>query len=263
MSRRETLLAETFVSLADTIVSGFDVVDFLSMLSSRCIDLFGAGDAGLMLADASGRMQVAASSSHEMLHLELFEIQHDEGPCPDAYHTGIRVACGDLREATERWPNFAPEAVGAGFRAAHALPMRLRDEIIGALNLIHVKPGSLPEEDLNAAQALADVATIGLLHHRAAEESRLLSDQLQYALNSRVVIEQARGVIGHSLDLDMDQSFRALRSYSHEHDERLVNTAHSIVNRSLAPTQLSSDQASQSAREDRQDPPEPEPDPPG
>jgi GAF domain-containing protein len=208
---RETLLAETFVALADTMISDFDVVDFLSMLSARCVDLFDAGDAGLMLADGSGNLVVVASSSHRMRELELFELQHDEGPCPEAFHLGQPVECGDLREATERWPRFVAEALEAGYRSVHALPMRLRDDVIGALNLIRVSPGSLPEDDLDAAQALANVATIGILHHRAAEESRLLSEQLQHALTSRIVIEQAKGILAERHGTTPDEAFELMR----------------------------------------------------
>ena len=238
MADRETLLAETFVALADTMISDFDVVDFLSMLSARCVDLFDAGDAGLMLADGSGNLVVVASSSHRMRELELFELQHDEGPCPEAFHLGQPVECGDLREATERWPRFAGEALDAGYRSVHALPMRLRDDVIGALNLIRVIPGALPEEDLEAAQALANVATIGILHHRAAEESRLLSEQLQHALTSRIVIEQATGVIAQRLNLDMDEAFNRVRRYSRDHNRRLADVARSIVDRSLVAPEL-------------------------
>lgn len=233
MAQREKLLIETFVTLADTMVKDFDVVDFLSVLSRRCVDLFDAGDAGLMLADADGHMQLAASSSHEMRALELLELQHDQGPCPDAYRTGVPVQCPDLRDATERWPQFAPDALAAGFRSAHALPLRLRDVTIGALNLLRVEPGALPDDDVAAAQALADVATIGILHHRAATESHLLSEQLQYALNSRVTIEQAKGAIAHKLELTTDQAFEVLRRYSRDHNQRLADTAAAVVDRTL------------------------------
>lgn len=233
MAQRETLLVETFVTLADTMVSDFDVVDFLSVLSRRCVELFEAGDAGLMLVDADGYMELAASSSHEMRLLELLEIQHDQGPCPDAYRTGAPVQCPELRDAADRWPRFVPAALAAGYRSAHALPLRLRDETIGALNLLRVVPGTLPEEDIVAAQALADVATIGILHHRAAAESNLLSEQLQYALDSRVVIEQAKGAIAHKLDLTTDEAFNTLRRYSRDHNRRLVDVAVAVIDRTL------------------------------
>lgn len=233
MAQRETLLTETFVALADTMVKDFDVVDFLSMLSGRCIDLFDAGDAGIMLVDPDGLLHLAASSSHEMRLLELLELQHAEGPCPDSCRTGQPVQCADLRDATERWPVFAPAALAAGFRSAYALPMRLREHTIGALNLLRVEPGALPADDLAAAQGLTDVATIGILHHRAAAESNLLSEQLQYALNSRIVIEQAKGAVAQRLDLDTDQAFQALRAYSRAHHLRLVDTARAIMDRTL------------------------------
>lgn len=145
MAHREKLLSETFVALADTLVKDFDVVDFLSFLSRRCVDLFDAGEAGLMLADSEGHMQLAASSSHEMRLLELLEIQHDQGPCPNAYRAGAPVQSPDLRDATARWPQFAPDALAAGYRSALALPLRLRDDTIGALNLLRVEAGALPE----------------------------------------------------------------------------------------------------------------------
>lgn len=239
MAQREALLTETFVALADTMVKDFDVVEFMSMLSGRCVDLFDAGDAGLMLVDPEGIMHLAASSSHEMRLLELLELQHAEGPCPDAYRSGVPVQCADLRDATERWPVFAPAALAAGFHSATALPMRLRDHTIGALNMLRVEPGMLPDADIVAAQALTDVATIGILHHRAATESNLLSEQLQYALDSRIVIEQAKGAIAQKLDLDTDQAFNALRAYSRSNQVRLVDTATAIIARTLDAAELS------------------------
>jgi len=252
VAQREKLLIETFVTLADTMVKDFDVVDFLTLLSRRCITLFDAGEAGLMLADADGHMQLAASSSHEMRLLELLEIQHDQGPCPDAYRTGEPVECPDLGDATDRWPEFAPDAIAAGYRSALALPMRLRDDRIGALNLLRVAPGALPGDDIAAAQALADVATIGILHHRAAVESHLLSEQLQYALDSRVIIEQAKGALAERLDLSTDEAFKALRRYSRDHNLRLVDTANAIVERTLDASVIASEHRSTAGRSPHQ-----------
>lgn len=235
----ETLLTSTFVAAADTMVTDFDVVEFLSMLAARSVELFDAGDAGFMLADASNRLQVVASSSHQMRLLELFEIQHDEGPCPDTYRTGAAVQVADLREAAGRWPIFTPEALLNGFSAVFAFPMRLRAETIGALNLIRATPGDLPATESGAAQALADIATIGILHHRASRESKLLAEQLQYALDSRVVVEQAKGVISQQLDLDMDRAFDVMRRYSRDHNRRLVDIAADIVDRTLLASALS------------------------
>jgi len=230
---RDVLLARTFVEVADTLVDEFDIVDFLSGLATRCVELFDTVEAGLMVAEAAGAVQVVASSSHQMHLLELFEVQHEQGPCLDCYRTGEAVDCSDLSNAADRWPTFAPEAVAAGFSSAHALPMRLRNEVIGSLNLLRRPSGSLDAADLVAAQALADVATIGILQHRAAEEARMLAEQLQYALNSRVTIEQAKGVLSERAGIDAEDAFAALRRYARNHNLRLVDVAHGVVDRTL------------------------------
>lgn len=231
---RDGLLARTFVEVADTLVDEFDIVDFLSGLATRCVELFDTVEAGLMVAQAPGAVQVVASSSHQMHLLELFEVQHDQGPCLDCYRTGVAIDCSDLSTAVDRWPTFAPEALAAGFSSVHALPMRLRNEVIGSLNLLRRPSGSLDATDLTAAQALADVATIGILQHRAAEEARLLAEQLQYALNSRVTIEQAKGVLSERSNIDAETAFAALRRYARNNNQRLVGVAKGVVDRTLA-----------------------------
>ena len=233
MAPREELLARTFVDVADTLVADFDVVDFLTLLTVRTVELFALSEAGLLLADPTGGVNVAASSSHRMELLELFEIQHDEGPCLDCFRTGNPVRCPDLTTAFSRWPRFAPEAVAHGYSSVYALPMRLRNQVIGSLNLLREVEGELDENDLVAAQALADVATIGILQQRAASEQRLLAEQLQYALDSRVTIEQAKGVIAEYAGLDMDSAFSALRLYSRNHNARLVDVALAVAGRTL------------------------------
>ncbi|HZR15384.1 MAG TPA: GAF and ANTAR domain-containing protein [Acidimicrobiia bacterium] len=233
MPQRDALLAQTFVDIADTLVADFDVLDYLSVLTGRCVDLFDLSEAGIMLADTPGALHVAASSSERMGLLELFELQHDEGPCLECYRTGGQVACDDLAGASARWPVFAPEAMRAGFGSVFAVPLRLRDQIIGSLNLLRHQANDLAPSDLLIAQALADVATIGILQHRAADESRLLTEQLQYALNSRVVIEQAKGVVSEHTGRDMPDAFAALRSYAREHNARLVDVAEAVAARTL------------------------------
>jgi hypothetical protein len=233
MSQREALLARAFVDVADTLVADFDVVDFLTVLTTRCVELFELSEAALLLADPPRGLRVAASSSHEMEVLELFEIQHDDGPSVDCYRRGEPVHCDDLHAAVSRWPRFARKALDSGWTSAHALPMHLRSELIGSLNLLRAEPGQLPTTDLVAAQALADVATIGILQHRAAEEHRLLAEQLQYALHSRVAVEQAKGALAEHAGLDMDGAFTALREYARNHNVRLVDLAHAVVERRL------------------------------
>lgn len=235
---RESVLARTLVELADTLVDDFDVVDLLTLLADRCVEVLDVQAAGIMLATPDGQLRVMASSSEAMRVLELFEIQAQEGPCLDCYRTGRAVADQDLDPDSGRWPRFAAEALGAGFHSAHALPMRLRGSVIGALNLFRAADGHIGDADLELAQAFADVATIAILQHRAALEARVLAQQLTHALNSRVVLEQAKGMVAERLDLDMERSFATLRSHARNHNLRLGDVAQSVIDGSLAASGL-------------------------
>ena len=198
MSREQDLLA-AFVEFADTFVAEYDVVEFLHRLAARCVELFDAAEAGIMLAGVDGTLAYVASSSERMRLIELFELQHDEGPCMDAYRTGVAVHAGTSGDGATRWPRFAPHAREVGFQSVSALPMRLRDHVIGALNLFSTEAGQLGAEDQQVAQALADVATIGILQERALHDGQIVTSQLQSALESRVVIEQAKGIVAAEL----------------------------------------------------------------
>src|SRR6476660_2294013 len=200
------LLSEAFVELTDTMVAGFDVIDFLHVLTDRSVQLLEVSAAGLLLADPRGELRVVAASSEAARLLELFQLQNDQGPCLDCFRTGQPVTAADLDAQTHRWPRFAAAARQAGFAAVQALPMRLRDQVIGALNLFQATPGGLGHGDGRAGQALAEVATIGLLQQRGTRRSETLNEQLQGALNSRVAIEQAKGKLAERAGLDMDQA---------------------------------------------------------
>jgi len=232
---REALLARTLVELADTLVDDFDVVELLTRLAHRCVEVLDVAAAGLMLASPDGDLRVVASSSEEMRLVELFELQAQEGPCPDCFRTGEAALHADLSADTERWPLFGPVALDAGFRAVHAVPMRLRGETIGALNLFRGVKGMLDEDDVVAAQALADVATIGILQHRAALQANVVLDQLSQALQSRIVIEQAKGIVAERAGLDMERSFSWLRNHARSHNLRLGDVARSVIDGSLKP----------------------------
>src|SRR5688572_20194752 len=169
---RESVLARTLVELADTLVDDFDVVELLTLLADRCVEVLDVQAAGIMLAAPDGQLRVMASSSEAMRVLELFEIQSHEGPCLDCHRTGQPVANDDLGAAGGRWPRFAGEALAAGFRSVHAVPMRLRGTVIGALNLFRTESGEMAPADIDAAQAMADVATIAILQHRASNEAQ-------------------------------------------------------------------------------------------
>jgi GAF domain-containing protein len=237
---REALLARTLVELAETLVADFDVVELLTRLADRCVEVLGVGAAGLMLAGPDGQLKVMASSSEAMRVLELFELQAKEGPCLDCYHSGKPVMQADLATPTTRWPRFAAETLAAGFRSVQALPMRLRGTVIGALNLFHAEAGEMPPADIESAQALADVATIAILAHRASLEAQVVNQQLQYALNSRIVIEQAKGMVAERTGLNMELAFTALRTYARNHNLRLVDVARSVIDGALAPSAFGS-----------------------
>ena len=235
---REAMLARTFVELADTLVADFDVVELLAVLADRCVDMLDVGAAGLMLVAPEGDLRVMASSSEAMRVLELFELQSQEGPCLDCYRTGRPMVNLDLATANGRWPRFAPEALAAGFRSVHALPMHLRGAVIGALNLFNVDPGEMRQADIDVAQALADVATIAVLQHRAALEAQVLNEQLNNALNSRIVIEQAKGIVAERRSLDMEEAFAALRNHARNHNLRLADVARRVIDGTVAVPKL-------------------------
>ena len=223
------LLSDTFIELADTMVADFDVIEFLHLLTDRSVALLGASAAGVMLADPRGELRVAAASSEEAGLLELFQLQNDEGPCLECFRTGRAVTATDLAGPAPRWPRFAEAAVRSGFATVEALPMRLRDQVIGALNLFRAAPGGLDPADLRIAQALADVATIGLLHERNVRRRETVSEQLQAALNSRVIIEQAKGKLAERLGIDMDRAFAMLRDYARNTNQHLTDIARDFV----------------------------------
>ena len=235
---RQEMLVRALVELADTLVADFDVVELLTLLTDRSVEVLDVDAAGLMLTSVDGQLRVMASSSDAMRLLELFELQAQEGPCLDCYRTGQAIVNHDLEQAHERWPRFAAEASEAGFRTVHALPMRLRGNVLGALNLFHIEPGDMSSADVEAAQALADVATIALLQHRAALEAQLLNEQLNHALNSRVVIEQAKGMLAERQALDLESAFSVLRNHARNHNLRLADVARSLVDGSLRSTAL-------------------------
>jgi transcriptional regulator with GAF, ATPase, and Fis domain len=227
-----------FVELADTLVADFDALDFLHTLTDRAVELLDADAAGVILGDRPAQLRVVASTSHKAEMLELFELQSAAGPCVDCFITGVPVTNVDLTAAQTRWPLFSRAAIQAGFRSTHALPLRLRDRVIGAMNLFCVAPTVLSRDDTELGQALADIATIGLLQERAVRESELLAEQLQTALNTRVLIEQAKGVLSERAKLDVDGAFQLMRNASRRNHRPLREIAAAIIDGSVGPEQL-------------------------
>jgi hypothetical protein len=230
---RELQVTEAFVSLASSLANGFDVVELLSGLTEDCARLLDVASAGLLLADGFGVLHVLAASSEATRELEVFQLQRDQGPCRDCFHSGQPVSVPDLAAETARWPLFAPRAVEAGFASVHAVPMRLRDTTLGALNLFGTAVGALKDEDLVLAQALADVASVALVQDKAVADRGVVVEQLQAALNSRVVLEQAKGVVAYVGEVDMGEAFAVLRRYARDHNLRLTAVGESVIDRSL------------------------------
>jgi GAF domain-containing protein len=226
---REQRLTEVFVELADTLVEEFDVVDFLQTLTERCVELVDTDAAGLMLDDQRGNLRLIAHTHESARLLELFELQQQEGPCLDCFATGQIIANIDLTTVTDRWPVFAQAARDVGFGTSHAVPMRLRRQVIGALNLFTAGRRPLSDDQLAVAQGLADVATIGLLHQRALRDQILLSEQLQTALHSRILIEQAKGILSAQAGTNVASAFTLMRTHARRTGQPLTTVAGAVV----------------------------------
>jgi GAF domain-containing protein len=231
---RERRLTTAFVTLADTLVAGFDVVDLLQTLVDTCAELLDASAAGIMLADSSGRLAVVASTSEKSRLVETMQLSSGSGPCMECFATGAAVTVSDVATIGDRWPGFREAALEQGFHSVHGVPLRLRGAMIGTLNLFRSTPGVLSEEDKAVAQGLADVATIGILQERAIREADVAKHQLQHALDSRVLIEQAKGVVAYTRNVDMDVAFQTLRAYSRNNNLNLRDVAERVVDRSLS-----------------------------
>jgi GAF domain-containing protein len=230
---REARVVQSLVDLADTLVADYDVIDVLTGLAHRCVDVLDMSAAGVMLASPAGDLRLVASSSEAMRVVELFELQAREGPCLDAYRTGEQIEHEDLQPGAGRWPRFSTVAVEAGFGSVLALPLRLRATTIGALNLFTVEHVPPTEADVTVARAFADLATISVLQTRAVDEARLVSDQLTRALTSRIVIEQAKGVVFERAGIDMDAAFTRMRTYARHHNRLLTDVARAAIDGTL------------------------------
>lgn len=231
--KRERDIIRAFVDLTNELVDDYDVVEMLSRLTTSCAQMLDIASAGLLLADAQGVLHLVASSSERTEHLEILQLQREEGPCLDCYRDGRAVVAADLETIKERWPQFHEAAEAGGFASVHALPMRLRDSVLGTLGLFGESSGSLAQEDLALAQALVHVASVALVNEKSAADHATVNQQLQHALNSRIVVEQAKGVLAHTGGLEMDAAFAVLRRYARDRGRRLTDVAAEVTRREL------------------------------
>jgi len=238
---RQDRLSRTFVELADTLVENYDQIEFLHRLAERCVSLLGVAEAGVVLVGPEGQLRPLASSSERMHLIELIEVQREDGPCLDCWRTGEAIRENELVSSQERWPHFAPAALAAGFLSAYAVPMRLREERIGALNLFANHTYGLIEPDEAVAQAMADVATIGILHERFIRQREEVSEQLRAAFNARVALEQAKGIIAEATGTDVDEAFALMRGYTRRHRLLLSVVARQIISKELSVEAMGSD----------------------
>ncbi len=225
---RETRVLNAVVSLVDSLLDDFDVVDLLTGLTERCAELLDIEAAGILLADPLQQLRLLAATSEQARELELFQLQADQGPCLDCYATGQPVSVADLRAATERWPRFVPAAIEAGFASVHAVPMRAAGIVLGALNLFGSLPGGLTEADLLVAQTLAHIACVAILQEHAPTPATVMP-QLRSALANRVIVEQAKGFLREVLDVSIEEAFRLLRTYARAQGEHLTDVSRRLI----------------------------------
>jgi transcriptional regulator with GAF, ATPase, and Fis domain len=233
---REVLRA--LVEVADTFVDDDDIVDLLHRLAVRCVAILDVDEAGIMLVDANRTLRHVASSSEQMRRVELLELQHEHGPCIDAYVNGVVVVSARADEAEQRWPQFGPHARAAALESLCGIPMRRRDDRIGALNLFSRRPGGLSDDDQHVGQALADIATIGVLQTRAIHDCEVVTAQLQTALESRVAIEQAKGILAEYMGIPVDDAFAVLRAYARAQNVGLTDAARRVASGAVSPGAL-------------------------
>jgi transcriptional regulator with GAF, ATPase, and Fis domain len=231
MTISDRRVRDVFVELTDTLVDDFDIIDFLDRLAARCVELLDVTACGLLLVDHRGNLNLLAASTERARLLELFQLQNSQGPCLETYRSGRSVHCADLSgaDATARWPRFAPAAAKAGFTSVHALPMRLRTDVIGAMNLFGAGQGPLDDATIELGQTLANAATIGIVHQRALHHREMVTEQLQGALNSRILIEQAKGFVAEREGVSVDDAFVALREYARGGNRKLVEVAEAVI----------------------------------
>jgi transcriptional regulator with GAF, ATPase, and Fis domain len=236
---RERKVTEAFVSIANSLVGEFDVIDLLNGLTTNCAELLDIASAGLLLADERTTLHVVAASSEATRTLELFQLQRDQGPCLDCFRRGEPVSVSDLHDYRLRWPQFVDAAAAAGFVSVHAVPMRLPNTVLGTLGLFGTRAGRLGESDINLAQALAHVASIAIVRGGTiVSDVAAIHEQLNATLSSRAAVEQAKGLLAQRGGLTMEQAFAVLRAYVRDHRLHLSDSATQLITQKLSTAEV-------------------------
>jgi transcriptional regulator with GAF, ATPase, and Fis domain len=227
-NNREARVLDAVTTMVDSLLADFDVVELLTDLTERCVQLLDVAAAGLLLADPRQKLHVMAATSDRTEELELFQLQADEGPCLDCFATGSPVSIADLSTAAGRWPLFVPAARDAGFVSVHAVPMRAAGTVLGALGLFGTRVGALDEADLLVGRSLAHIASVTIVQEQAPTREVVLP-RLRTALASRVVVEQAKGFLRARLDITVTAAFVLLRSYARTSGTHLTDVARRLI----------------------------------
>jgi len=235
---REFRVGAAFVELADTPFNEQEVSGYLDVLCRRTVDLVGGGEVGVLLANSQGTLSLMASSTERMHMLELLQLQGTEGPCFESFHSGLPVVNAPLAASGDRWPTFTPLALGVGFRSVSSIPMRVQAQTIGAVNVFSTSSTGLDASGYRLGEALAHVATIGIFHQRALDQAQGLATQLQGALDSRVVIEQAKGMVAERMGIRVEDAFLLIRGHARVQRAPLAAVAAAVVSGVLQPTEL-------------------------
>lgn len=222
-------LSDLFVAAADTLVGGFDLVDFLHGVATGAAKITGSSAIGLLLAERDGGLRVIAASSEDPELLGLFSIQRAEGPCLDAHRAGAELPDIDLRATHDPWPDFTSQATALGFTGTHCFPLRLRGKTVGAMHAFQDDGHHLSADERRSGRALADLAAISLVQERATRRPGELTEQVLFALNSRIVIEQAKGTVALNLDVGVAEAFELLRVRAAQHRMPLTELARAVV----------------------------------
>jgi len=230
---REKDLLDVFVLLADSLRTGHDIIDTMDILVQSSTTFTSAVEAGLMLADAGGTLHVVASTSERVAEVEEAQLGLHEGPCLVSFRTALPVEVPDIAASRSRWPDFAAVAESRGFLAAHAVPLRHRTTTLGGINLFGDRLGALSDRDATLVEAMAQMATISVIQHQIAAKQATVNDQLQNALESRMLIEQAKGVLSQLHTVQVDDAFRMMRTYARSTGTKLRDVAENVVRRRL------------------------------